>query len=96
MGALHELGKTSLWRDLRALREGKVFGVLPYNWYTQNFDSVLADAYFVGKTLFPGRFADIDPAGKADEIYRFLVGKELFAAIDASFGDRTFRPLDLE
>lgn len=95
-GALHELGETSLWRDLRALREGKAFGVLPYNWYTQNFGSILADAYFVGKTLFPGPFADIDPAGKADEIYRFLIGKELFAVIDTSFGNRTFRPLDLE
>jgi iron complex transport system substrate-binding protein len=95
-GALYELKVTPLWKDLRAVREGRVYGILPYNWYAQNYGSVLANAYFVGKILYPDRFADVDPAAKADEIYRFLVGKALFAQIDASFDGMAFRRLDLK
>lgn len=94
-GALYELKNTPIWKDLRALKEGHVYGLLPYNWYTQNFGSILADAYFVGKTLFPQGYGDVDPAAKADEIYRFLVGKALFSEMNDLFGGLAFRPLSL-
>jgi len=51
----------------------------PYNSYNTNYETVLADAYFIGKTLYPDRFADVDPVEKADEIYTFFVGKPVFA-----------------
>ncbi|MHB1378164.1 MAG: iron ABC transporter substrate-binding protein [Desulfurivibrionaceae bacterium] len=63
-----------LYRGLKALRSGRVFVVPPYNSYHTNLETALANAYFMGKILWPGRFADVDPAVKADDILRFFTG----------------------
>ncbi len=89
-GGLHELRTDPAYATLTAVREGRVYGVLPYNWYSQNFASILANAYFVGKTLYPQRFADIDPAARADEIYAFVVGKPVFGIMNADFSGLAF------
>ena len=95
-GGLFELKTDPAYAGLTAVRSGRVYGLLPYNWYTQNFGSILADAYFIGRRLYPERFADIDPAAKADEIYTFLVGRPVFAAMNASFGQLAFTALPLK
>ena len=46
----------------------------PYNYYHTNIEIALADAYFLGKTLYPAAFTDIDPTSKADEIFDFFLG----------------------
>lgn len=93
---LHELKSDPVFRELTAVRTGKVYGVLPYNWYTQNFGSILADAWYIGKVLYPGRFADIDPVKKADEIYGFLVSQPVYGEMDARFKNMVFKPVNLE
>lgn len=95
-GGLAELRHDPIYRDLTAVREGRVHGVLPYNWYAQNFGSILANAYFVGKTLYPDRFADVDPAARADEIYTFLVGAPVFGLMDQAFGGLAFQRLAVD
>ena len=65
-------------KTLTAVQEKRVYGVLPYNWYTINYGSVLANAYFIGSILYPEHFKDVDPAAKAEEIYQYLVGKPVF------------------
>lgn len=70
---------------LTAVVEGRVFGVLPYNAYSLNFGSVLANTYFVGKTLYPDSFEDVDPVAMADEIYTFLVDKPVFQTMNDYF-----------
>jgi len=92
-GGLHELRTDSAYATLTAVREGRVYGVLPYNWYSQNFESILANAYFVGKILYPARFADIDPKAKADEIYSFVVGKPVFDEMNRTFSELAFIPV---
>jgi iron complex transport system substrate-binding protein len=92
-GALKELADDPLWRGLSAVEEGKIYGVLPYNWYTQNFGNILADAYFVGSLLFPDRFEDVDPGDKADQIYAFLVGEPVFSDLNDCFKGKVFRKL---
>ena len=82
------------YRSLTAFRKGQVYGLLPYNYYSTNVETALADAYFAGKVLYPERFADVDPAAKADELYAFLVGKPLYAEMKEAFGG--FGKLDLE
>lgn len=89
-GGLHELRTDPAYATLTAVREGRVFGVLPYNWYSRNYASILANAYFVGKTLYPDRFADVDPAAKADGIYAFIVGKPVFGAMNRTFANLAF------
>ncbi|MDO9583961.1 MAG: iron ABC transporter substrate-binding protein [Desulfomicrobium sp.] len=92
-GGLHELCTDPAYATLTAVREGRVFGVLPYNWYSQNYESILANAYFIGKVLYPDRFADIDPAAKADEIYTVIVGKPVFQAMNETFGNLAYTRL---
>jgi len=89
-GGLYELRTDPAYATLTAVREGRVYGVLPYNWYSQNFESILANAYFVGKILYPDRFEDIDPKVKADEIYSFVVGKPVFTEMNRTFSDLAF------
>lgn len=95
-GAIYELKNDIAYRNLRAVKQGKVFGVLPYNWYTQNFGSILADAYFIGKILYPENFADIEPVKKADEIYEFLVGAPVFNEMNSMFSNFVFKRIPLE
>jgi iron complex transport system substrate-binding protein len=94
--AIYELVHDPAYRGLSAVRTGEVYGMLPYNWYTQNFGSILANAYFAGSVLYPSRFDDMDPEQKADEIYRFLVGAAVFNDLNASFGNCAFRRIDLK
>ncbi|MDD2378950.1 MULTISPECIES: iron ABC transporter substrate-binding protein [Aminobacterium] len=94
--ALSELKNDPIYQELQAVKSGEVYGVLPYNWYTQNFGSILADAYFVGKVLYPERFQDIDPSQKADEIYTFLVGKGVFNEMNALFENMAFQKISLK
>lgn len=94
-GGLHELRTDPAYRTLAAVRSGRVYGLLPYNWYGQNLESILANAWFIGTLLYPDRFADIDPIAKADEIFAFLVGKPLFAEMNRRFGGHAFRAVGL-
>ncbi|KUG29748.1 iron(iii) dicitrate-binding protein [hydrocarbon metagenome] len=95
-GGLYEIKTDPVYDGLSAKASGKVYGLLPYNWYSINFGSILADAYFIGKTVNPAAFADVDPAAKADEIYAFLVGKPVFAQMTGAFGNMAFKPLPLK
>ena len=87
---LHELKTDPAYRALTAVKKGQLYGVLPYNWYAQNFGSILANAFFIGKLVYPDRFADIDPKAKANDIYTFLVGKGVFAPMNAAFQKLVF------
>ncbi len=93
--ALHELANSPVYRELKAVKTGEVYGVVPYNWYTQNFGSILADAYFVGKVLYPEHFKDINPDKKADEIYEFLVGRKVLHQLQDAFENLIFKKIDI-
>lgn len=89
-GAVGELKNDPALQGLTAVKEGRVYGVLPYNFYNTNYETVLANAYFVGKVLYPDRFADVDPVKKADEIYTFFVGKPVFSQLNRQYRDQGF------
>ena len=95
-GGLHELRTDPAYRGLTAVRQGRVFGVLPHNFYTENFGSVLANAYFVGTVLHPEGFRDIDPAAKADEIYTFLLGAPVFQEMNRRLGGMAFERIPID
>ena len=78
--------KPKFYNALRAFREGSVYVLHPYNWYTTNIGTAAADAYAIGKILYPESFADIDSSAKSDEIYTFLVGKPVVNEMNKSYG----------
>ena len=94
-GGLHELKNDPVYQGLTAVEEKRVYGILPYNWYTQNFGPILADAWYIGKVLYPDRFAGINPEKKADDIYKFLVSKPVFDSMNSLFKDMVFKPIEL-
>ena len=95
-GGLFELRTDPAYRSLTAVQEGRVYGMLPYNWYSANYGSILADAYAIGKIVYPERFQDVDPAAEADEIYAFLVGEPVFARMNELFGGLAYVPIPLD
>lgn len=94
-GGLYELKNDPVYQGLNAVANMEVFGVLPYNSYSQNSGSILADSWFIGKILYPGQFADIEPEKKADEIYTFLLSKPMFQQINHSFNNMVFKRVNL-
>ncbi|SMB79680.1 iron complex transport system substrate-binding protein [Desulfonispora thiosulfatigenes DSM 11270] len=80
------------YNTLTAFQNSDVYQMLPYNFYTTNIDTAIADAYYIGKILYPEKFTDINPEKKADEIYKTLLGKELFKEMQKQFGG--FRKID--
>ncbi|MDD4571276.1 MAG: ABC transporter substrate-binding protein [Clostridia bacterium] len=64
----------AFYKSLTAVKNGRVYGQLPYLAYYDNIETAIADIYYVGKVLCPEQFKNIDRAKKADEIYSFLLG----------------------
>ncbi|QLC50610.1 iron ABC transporter substrate-binding protein [Methanolobus zinderi] len=100
--ALYQLRHDESYQQLSAVKSGEVYGVLPYNWYTQNHGSVLADAYFAGKLLYPDKFEDVDLEEKTIEIYTFLVaggdeqkGREVYENMINVFSVPAFTKMDV-
>ncbi|MDY9926336.1 iron ABC transporter substrate-binding protein [Methanosarcina sp.] len=92
-GAIGELRNDPSLKRLSATKNGNIYGVIPYNFYSTNYESVLANAYFVGKVLYPDRFEDIDPEAKADEIYTFFVGKPVFSDLNRQYNNLGFKQI---
>jgi iron complex transport system substrate-binding protein len=78
--------KPGYYRTLKAFADRNVYSLLPFNWYTTNVGTALADAYAIGKVLYPDAFADIDAEQKCDEIYTYLVGRPVYAAMKKDYG----------
>ncbi len=78
--------KPKFYSALEAFLNKRVYTLLPFNWYATNIGTALADAYAIGKILYPKRFKDIEPANKADEIYNFFVGKPVFSEMVKIYG----------
>jgi iron complex transport system substrate-binding protein len=78
--------KPEFYKELRAVKDGSVYLLLPFNWYMTNIGTAIADAYTCGKILFPARFSDVDPPQKADEIYTFFVGEPVYGDMAKTFG----------
>ena len=78
--------KPEVYKALKAFVDDRVYALLPFNWYTTNIDTALADAYAIGKILYPKPFEDVDPEDKTGEIYTFLVSKPVYPAMKEDYG----------
>jgi iron complex transport system substrate-binding protein len=78
--------KSEFYNGLNAFKKKRVHILHSFNWYMTNLGTVIADAYTVGKILYPKRFDDVNPAEKADQIYDFLLGKPVYKEMAKNFG----------
>ncbi len=70
--------RPDFYRALGAVRAGRVHALLAYNYYNTNIETVYANAYAVGHSLYPERFADVDPHRRAAAILRFFIGQNAY------------------
>lgn len=68
----------AFYTALRAVEAKKVFVVPPYNSYHTNIETALANAYFLGKALYPDVFADIEPPAQAESIFELFLGVKAY------------------
>ena len=73
------------YESLSAVKQGNVYLQLPFNYYGTNLEIALADAYYIGTVLYPEAFADVDPAGKFDEICQTLLGIDAYETIAETY-----------
>ncbi len=91
---LEDVAKNPIfYQSLSAIQSGQVYGQLPYNYYSTNIDTAIADAYYLGTLLYPQQFSDIDPVQKANEIYQTFLGMPVYEQMAKDFGG--FGPIDL-
>jgi iron complex transport system substrate-binding protein len=74
------------YAGIEAIETGRIYSLLPTRDYSVNFETVLADAYFVGDVLYPDRFEDVDPVARANEIYDAFVGAPVYGEVADSYG----------
>ena len=78
--------KPDYYRSLQAFKNRRVYTLMPFNFYTTNLGTALANAWAVGKVLYPERFGDIDASKMADTIYTFLLGAPVYDQMKADWG----------
>ncbi len=82
----NDINRNPEYKNLKAVQNNRVYGVLAYCLYSYNKDVMLANAYYLGTVLYPDQFNDIDPEDKADEIFEKFVGKSVYQELKISQG----------
>jgi len=94
--AVDQLRNDPALRGLRALKNNQVYGLFPSNSYNQNIEVVLANSYFIGKTIFPESFSDVEAFQKAEEIATFFNGGPAFKQINQTLDNLGFARIDIQ
>lgn len=76
----------TMFDTCKAWNEDRVYLEMAFNAYYTNFEIALANTWFIAKTVYPDRFADIDMTAKTDEITKQFLGQELAEEIFAFGG----------
>lgn len=63
------------YQKLNAVKNGRVYTQIAYNYYGTNLEIAIADTYYAGKIIFPQAFSDVDFEKKADEIFKTMLGQ---------------------
>jgi iron complex transport system substrate-binding protein len=83
----------ALQQSINAIQNGQTYVVMPYNNYATNYGLVLANAWYIGKVLYPGRFSDINIKEKTNEITQQFLGVKLYDRL--TFQTPIFKPVNL-
>lgn len=94
-GAIYEFQNDASYQGLTAVEKNQVYTVNPHTSMNVNHETSLANAYYIGKVLYPEQFADIDPAKKADEIYTYVVGGPVYDQLKANVQNLSYQKLTM-
>ncbi|HMR82651.1 MAG TPA: ABC transporter substrate-binding protein [Niabella sp.] len=74
-----------VFHSLSALKEKNIYTVLPFNWHSINFENLLCNTWFIGKTIFPQGFSDVETAAKAKQVMLFFYGTDIFPQLASTY-----------
>ena len=66
---------------LKAFQQGNLYTQPFFNFNGTNIDTGICDTYFIGATIYPDQFADVDLKAKYSEIYTALLGVDFYQAM---------------
>lgn len=69
---------------LKAFQQGNLYTQPFFNFNGTNIDTGICDTYFIGATIYPDKFADVDLKAKYSEIYTTLLGVDFYRAMQQS------------
>ena len=69
---------------LKAFQQGNLYTQPFFNFNGTNIDTGICDTYFIGATIYPDKFADVDLKAKYSEIYTTLLGIDFYRAMQQS------------
>lgn len=78
-----------LYNSLSAVKGGKLFTQVSYNFFGCNIELGIVDAYYAGSVIYPEQFADVDFEAKAEEIFTVMLGEPYLQVLNEtgnSFG----------
>lgn len=81
------------YQSLAAVANGQVYSQISFRYNAVNAELSMADAYYAGKVIYPDRFADVDVAVKADEIFETMLGVKFYDTLKANGYE--FRPIKI-
>ena len=79
----------TIFDSCKAWNEGEVYLEMAYNAYYTNYETALANTWFIASSVYPEEFADVDMTVKTNEIMQVFYGKDLadqIFACPSSFG----------
>lgn len=62
---------------LRAFREKTLYTLMPYNWYSTNYETILVNAWYIASVIYPERVSDFQFLARRKAIYEFMIGKDI-------------------
>ena len=68
----------ALFDSLKAFQNGNLYTQPFFNFNGTNIDTGICDTYFIGATIYPDAFADVDLEAKYSEIYTTLLGADFY------------------
>ncbi len=72
----------SSFDQMKAIKNGRVYGTMSFNFYSTNIELAFATSYFVGKMIYPDRFQDVDITAKTNEIMTAFLGSSCYDILD--------------
>lgn len=67
----------TLFHSLNAVKKDQLFCTFGYNNYSTNYEMVLANSWYIAKTIYPEAFKDINIREKLNEILTTFLGKDI-------------------
>ena len=72
----------NFYENLSAVKNGRIYSQVSYNYNWTNVEIAIADAYYAGCIIYPERFVDIDFNEKAEEIFKTMLGQTYLEVLD--------------